>query len=534
MPPSRLSMAITVFMSLIEEDITSIALTERRSSLVRRPNQERGSPLQGSESETHSSIRRNSKDRVIEFAESTFIESGTYDLTNQQQRTERLERTPNQTPTISRANSASNLVASSTGVEFSLPPVDGGFNAWMVLLGGFVIEGFVWGYTSSFSVYLQHYQKQPEFAGASVTELTIIGTLATGVSYMGGFVVGLLGGRFSLKTMMYAGSVTMVVALVAASFATQVWHLILTQGFLFGLGGAFGKQSLIVVMSQTSNSNRFPLNYQSLQLLVGFIYAGAGVFGLACPTLIDMSLKSIDWRWTLRVVALFVLVFCLGSSFVIRPRHSTDDARSYASLSRKDFAFIKSKRFLIMAGAVLFQGLGFFVPNLFIQPYAQWLGSSEQVSTIMLSILNAATIIGQLALGHVCDRYGYATSAVISSGVASLSVFLLWGLAPQSFGLLIAFAVIYGTFGSGFTSSFPSIVTDIAGTEYRKPILINGVFMLLRGIGNVVGNPIGSVILTSTSGAAGWADMSYFVGSTLIASAVCGAVIRFVPSRMIA
>lgn len=99
----------------------------------------------------------------------------------------------------------------------------------------------------------------------------------------------------------------------------------------------------------------------------GFIYAGAGVFGLACPTLIDMSLKSIDWRWTLRIVALFVLVFCLGSSFVIRPRHSTDDARSYASLSRKDFAFIKNKRFLIMAGAVLFQGLGFFVPNLFIQ-----------------------------------------------------------------------------------------------------------------------------------------------------------------------
>lgn len=241
-------------MSLLEEDITSIALTERRSSLVRRPNQERGSPLQGSESETHSTIRRNSKDRVIEFEESTFIESGTYDLTNQQRRTETLEITPNQTPTLSRANSDANLVASSTGVEFSLPPVDGGFNAWMVLLGGFVIEGFVWGYTSSFSVYLQHYQKQPEFAGASVTELTIIGTLATGMSYMGGFVVGLLGGRFTLKTMMYAGSVTMVVALVAASFATQVWHLILTQGFLFGLGGAFGKQSRFGVIAATSNT----------------------------------------------------------------------------------------------------------------------------------------------------------------------------------------------------------------------------------------------------------------------------------------
>jgi MFS family permease len=99
----------------------------------------------------------------------------------------------------------------------------------------------------------------------------------------------------------------------------------------------------------------------------GFIYAGAGVFGLACPSLIDMSLKAVDWRWTLRIVALFIFVFCLGSSFVIRPRHSTDDTRSHTSLNRKDFAFLKNRRFLIMAGAVLFQGLGFFVPNLFLQ-----------------------------------------------------------------------------------------------------------------------------------------------------------------------
>lgn len=142
--------------------------------------------------------------------------------------------------------------------------------------------------------------------------------------------------------------------------------------------------------------------------------------------------------------------------------------------------------------------------------------------------------IGQIALGHVCDRYGYTTSIVISSGVASLSAFFLWGFAGNSFALLIAFVVIYGTFGSGFTSSFPSIVTDIAGTEHRKPILIHGVFMLLRGIGNVVGNPIGSLILTSASRvsvAAGWADMSYFVGSALVASAICGTIRRFMPTR---
>ncbi|GAB5590144.1 hypothetical protein Unana1_05044 [Umbelopsis nana] len=470
----------------IEEDITSIQLVERRTSLTTSVRKQQPVPMQ--------TIAGDSTDN---------------------------------TPNMSRTNSDANLAMSSTGVEFSLPPVDGGINAWLVLIGGFVIEGFVWGYPFSYSVFQQHYMKQPEFASASITELTLVGTLSTAVAYIGGFVVGLLGGRFSLKAMMYAGTITMVVGLVAASFATQVWHLILTQGFIFGLGGSFAYNSLMMFIPM------YFFKYRGIAS--GIIYAGAGMFGLVCPTLIDLSLRSIDWRWTLRIVALFVLVLCTGSCLAIRPRYSPDAAaRGHSTLDINDFAFIKNKRFLIMACAVLFQGIGFFVPNLFIQPYALYLGSSEQFSTIILSILNAASIIGQLALGYVSDRYGYATSTVISSLVASLSAFFLWGFAGKSLGLLIAFVVIYGTFGSGFTTSFPSIVTDIAGTEYRKPILIHGVFMLLRGIGNVVGNPIGSMILDSASRvstSAGWSDMSYFVGSTLVASAICGAIRRFMPAQ---
>lgn len=187
-------------MTLIEEDITSIRLVERRPSMPKRAT-----------------------------TDESQIESAPTTATN--------------TPALSRTNSNTHLAGSSTGVEFSLPPVDGGFNAWIVLISGFIIEGMVWGYPFSYSVYQQHYMKQPEFANASVTELAIVGTLSTAVAYIGGFLVGLLGGRFSLKSMMYAGSLLMVVGLLAASFSTQAWHLMLTQGFIFGLGGAFGRFS---------------------------------------------------------------------------------------------------------------------------------------------------------------------------------------------------------------------------------------------------------------------------------------------------
>lgn len=34
-----------------------------------------------------------------------------------------------------------------------------------------------------------------------------------------------------------AGVIIMIVALITSSFATEVWHLILTQGVMYGVGG---------------------------------------------------------------------------------------------------------------------------------------------------------------------------------------------------------------------------------------------------------------------------------------------------------
>ncbi|SAM00924.1 hypothetical protein [Absidia glauca] len=406
--------------------------------------------------------------------------------------------------------------------EFSLPRVDGGLNAYLVLISGFCIEGVVWGIPFSYSVMQQHYQQLPEFKNASITELAIVGTLTTSLAYIGGALVGVLGGRFSLKTMMYAGSLIMVAGLVAASFATQVWHLALTQGFVLGLGGSFVYNSFMSFVPM------YWFKYRGVA--TGIIFAGAGIFGLICPIVVEKGLNAIGFRWTLRIMALFVLVLCLGSSIVVRPRYAPDASTPKTlHLSRKDFGFIATKKFAVLASCVLFQGCAYFIPNLFIQPYALYIGVSDQTSTTLVSILNAMTIIGQLLLGYVCDRYGYWTAIVASSAVASISTFFLWGFAENSLALLIAYIVIFGIFGAGFTTCFPSMIYDVADAEPRQFILVNGAFMLLRGIGNVVGTPLGSMFLTSASAISyGWHDITYFVGSTLLASAVCGAIVPFV------
>ncbi|CAO3643218.1 unnamed protein product [Cunninghamella echinulata] len=409
-----------------------------------------------------------------------------------------------------------------SAVEFSLPPVDTGLNAYLVLVAGFLIEGFVWGFPFSYSVMQQHYQQLPEFRDASITELALVGTLTTGIAHVGGAIVGLLGGRFSLKTMMYTGSLIMGISLIGASFATRPWHLILCQGFLLGLGGSFLYNSFVAFVPMYW--------YKYRGLATGFVFTGAGIFGLAFPIIMEKALKGIGFRWTLRIVAILVLVICLGSSIIVRPRYTPDATAPSKkfSLSRNDFKFLTTKKFIILGFCVLFQSLGYFIPNLFIQPYALSIGVSEQNAVNLVSILNAMTIVGQLFIGHICDRFGYAGAITLSSTVSALSTFFLWRFSGTSYSILLAYTILYPIFGSGFTTCFPSMIYDVAESDYNKFTMINGSFMLLRGVGNIAGIPIGSIFLSATSSITnGWYDITYFVGSVLVNSAIFGAMGQF-------
>ncbi|CAO3628435.1 unnamed protein product [Cunninghamella blakesleeana] len=460
-----------------EEDITSIYLERRRSTVIKKITSDIITPIdQEIELESINEKNNDSDNEIIKMALNDDI-----------------------------ANVS----------EFSLAPVDGGINAYLVLISGFLIEGFVWGFPFCYSVMQQYYQQLPEFKNASLTELALVGTLTSGVAYIGGAVVGVLGGRFNLKTIMYTGSLLMSISLVGASFATHVWHLILCQGFLLGLGGSFLYNGFISFVPMYW--------YKYRGLATGIIFSGAGLFGIIFPIIIEKALKAIGFRWTLRIVAIVVFIICVGSSIIIRPRHVPDanNNNKNVGLSKNDFKFLSTKKFFILGLATLFQGLGYFIPSLFIQPYALSIGVSEHNSVNLVSILNAMCIISQLLIGHISDRFGFAIAITISSTFSALTTFFLWGFAGNNYSILLAFIILYPIFGSGFTSCFPSMIYDVAESDHRQFIMINGAFMVLRGVGNIVGNPIGSILLSSASSVAtGYNEMTYFVGSAMVASAI--------------
>lgn len=67
--------------------------------------------------------------------------------------------------------------AHSASQEFSsLPPVDGGKQAWLFLAACFAVEMLVWGFPFAFGVFQNYYSTNPPFAGQP--NIAVIGTCA--------------------------------------------------------------------------------------------------------------------------------------------------------------------------------------------------------------------------------------------------------------------------------------------------------------------------------------------------------------------
>ena len=117
-------------------------------------------------------------------------------------------------------------------------PPDGGYG-WVCVGCVFTINAFTWGVIASYGVYLAHYLANDVFSGATALDYAYIGGLNFGLSMIVASPVTYLARIWGMHIPMFLGVVMMTGGYIAASFATSIWHLYLTQGALVGLGVGF-------------------------------------------------------------------------------------------------------------------------------------------------------------------------------------------------------------------------------------------------------------------------------------------------------
>lgn len=111
----------------------------------------------------------------------------------------------------------------------------GGLGGYLKILGLFFIYFITLGQLAAFSTY-QDYYEEKMLASYSPSSISWIGT--TQVFLLG--IVGLLSGhlydRGYTHEALIPGFILVILGLLLLSFSTQFWHVLLSQGFLIGIG----------------------------------------------------------------------------------------------------------------------------------------------------------------------------------------------------------------------------------------------------------------------------------------------------------
>lgn len=143
------------------------------------------------------------------------------------------------------------------------------------------------------------------------------------------------------------------------------------------------------------------------------------------------------------------------------------------------------------------ESLGYFIPSIYLPTYARSIGLSPSMGTLLVALVNAASVPSTIILGMLIDRFHVTTVILLSTVGAVVSVFLFWGFS-DALPLLIVFSVLYGFFAGGFVSTNAGVIKAIKTLDENTDVgTLIGFLSAGRGIGAVVSGPLSEALLTS-------------------------------------
>ncbi len=182
-------------------------------------------------------------------------------------------------------------------------------------------------------------------------------------------------------------------------------------------------------------------------LATGLAATGGGVGGVVFPLLLQRLFDAPGWGWVwgLRVLALVCLALSGAANFLVRSR--LPPARNASK--HPDLGILaRSRPFMLTTAGVFLLEFGLFVPLSFVSLYALSRGFSEAFSSQILTVLNAASVLGRLLPGWYADRIGALNANILGVFIAVVACLGVWGPAGGSIAGIVIFALLFG-FASG-------------------------------------------------------------------------------------
>lgn len=382
---------------------------------------------------------------------------------------------------------------------YQASPPDGGLIAWAQVLAGHLLVFTTWGYIISFGIF------QPYYAEALSMEPSTIAWIGS-VQICLLFLVGTFSGRAFdagyLRHALIIGSALQVVGIVATSFASKYWQVFMAQGICQGLGCG------IVFAPIVANISTYFSKKKAMAISVSA--CGGATGGMAFPLMAQQLLPKIGFAWTVRAMALVVLVGSIIITSLVRPRLPPRKSGPIV-----EFAAFKENTYLLFAISMFFTLWAAYFAYIYVSQFTperacvracmtdqyfkaraytlDVLGGSQSTSFTMLLILNAVGIPGRLIPAFLADRYFGAVKTFIPIIFCAAICMFGW-IGVHSLTGDYVWLCIYGLFAAAIQGMFPSTLAGLTKDLSKAGTRIGMIFTIVS-IAALTGPPLAGKLI---------------------------------------
>jgi MFS family permease len=230
---------------------------------------------------------------------------------------------------------------------------------------------------------------------------------------------------------MLIGILLQTAGFISASYASQVWHLYLSQGVLLGVGLGFIFVPCTPILSQWFSKKR--------SLAMGISSAGSGVGGLLFSFGIQAMIDNISLAWSFRITAIICGVMNLLSVALIRNRNH---AIKPPQLGFDTKLLVRYDVFLLLAWGFMSM-LGYITLLYSLPDFSASSGLSTSQAAAISAYLNLGIALGRPMAGLVSDKLGRIEVAGVLTAFCGVLCFAIW-IPAKSYGVAILFAIVSG------------------------------------------------------------------------------------------
>ncbi|CAM0134996.1 hypothetical protein VKS41_000429 [Umbelopsis sp. WA50703] len=380
---------------------------------------------------------------------------------------------------------------------------EGGYG-WFVCLSAFLCNiGYVNGV-------MQNYYSASVFDGtASTVQLTFVGTIAFIFINGMGPPMQILKSIIGARLLIGSGCLLMCLGLILAGFSTQVWHLYLTQGIMFGLGGSAMYITMMGIVPQWFDKRR--------GLALGLSASGSGIGGLIMPFIMNALLQKYGAGWTYRIIGFMCLVLGAIATCLVREKYPSTGRKKLSDIVQ--WSVLRDSNLVLWCVAATITLFGYLVPFFYLPAYATFVGLSDSQGSSLIAMISGCNFAGRITTGYIGDRIGRLNMLIIAMIISAICNLVIWPLSPHLSGLS-AFSCIFGFFCGTYFTMMAAVTAYISKMD-KFPSAFS--VFLMSNIAASFGPPIAGAIQSGTNPNS-FLSVQMFAGACFL----FGAILMFV------